>query len=139
MNKATPSLQLFLNLFKAQATLSRRFEGYLDGLSINEFIILHHLNQARDHKMRRIDLADKICLSASGITRLLNPMEKIGLVGREANTRDARSTFVTLSTGGRRKLHQALSQANLFCQEIIEPALGSKLESVSAHLSQLSS
>ncbi len=137
MNKPTPSLQFFLNLFKAQATVSKRFECYLDGLSINEFIILHHLNQARDHKLRRTDLADKICLSPSGITRLLNPMEKIGLVGREANTRDARSTFVTLSTGGRRKLHQALSQANLFCQEIIEPSLGTKLETVSESLVRL--
>lgn len=50
--------------------------------------------------MRRIDLADSVGLSPSAVTRLLAPMEKPGLVEKEANPRDARVSLVKLSTAG---------------------------------------
>lgn len=52
--------------------------------------------------MNRIDLAECVCLSASGVTRLLAPLEKIGLVNKEINPRDARQSLVKLSTAGER-------------------------------------
>lgn len=110
-------LKWILRFLKTQSLMQRRIDSYLDGLGVNEFVILYQLSAARECKMRRVDLAERLGLTASGVTRLLSPMEKIGLVGREVNKRDARSTFVTLSSGGRRKLEEALIQVELFCQE----------------------
>jgi DNA-binding MarR family transcriptional regulator len=83
---------------------------------LNEFIILGELSQA-EGKLRRIDLAERIGLTASGVTRLLLPMEKIGLVRREANKDDARSSLVVLASGGKRKLEEALTRAEEFCED----------------------
>ena len=52
--------------------------------------------------MRRVDLAEQVGLTPSGITRLLNPMEKIGLIEKEDNPRDARVSLVALSSAGKR-------------------------------------
>ncbi len=111
------SLKLFLDLAKAQSELTRRLDASLNGLSLTEFRILFHLDQARDQKLRRIDLAEKVGLTASGITRLLLPMEKIGLIKKEVNERDARSSFVLLASGGKEKLEEEIERAELFCEE----------------------
>jgi hypothetical protein len=82
MSQATPTTTLFLQLAKVSAMLTRRFDAGLGGLSLNEFIILYYLSLAPGIQLRRTDLADKVGLTASGITRLLLPMEKIGLKSR---------------------------------------------------------
>ena len=94
-------MELFLNLAKTQAMLSRRFDNSLGGLGFNEFIILYHLSQAPDQKLSRITLSEKLGLTASGITRILLPMEKIGLVGKETHIHDARISLVLLAPGGK--------------------------------------
>ena len=91
--------------------VTRRFDGSLGGISFTEFMILYHLSQANDEKMRRIDLASKVGLTASGITRLLLPMEKIGLIKKESNAQDARVSFVLLALGGKTKLEEAVENA----------------------------
>ena len=111
MNTLTPTLKFFLNLAKVQAVMSRRFDSRLGGLGYSEFQILLHLTQAKGETMRRIDLAEKLGLTASGITRLLAPMEKIGLVKRESDKDDARVSSVTLASGGRTKLANAMEDA----------------------------
>jgi hypothetical protein len=60
--------------------MARRFDASLNGISFNEFIIMYTISQARDGKMRRVELAESMGLTPSGITRLLLPMEKIGLI-----------------------------------------------------------
>jgi DNA-binding MarR family transcriptional regulator len=57
--------------------------------------------------IRRSDLAELVGLTPSGITRLINPMEKIGLVKKEENLRDARVSLVTLSTAGKQVYEDA--------------------------------
>lgn len=99
--------------------LSRRFDAGLGGLSLNEFIILYYLSLAQDTQLRRTDLADKIGLTASGITRLLLPMEKIGLVKREADDHDARVSFVRLASGGKHALANALDRMDEHGEEIL--------------------
>ncbi len=76
MLKISSKLNLFLNLTRVQAELNRRLDASLNGLSLSEFIILYHLSQIKDQKLRRIDLAEKISMSSSGVTRMLLPMEK---------------------------------------------------------------
>lgn len=50
--------------------------------------------------MRRIELAEHVGISASGVTRLIAPMEKLHIVEKEANPRDARQSLVKLSETG---------------------------------------
>ena len=72
----------------------------LHGISFTEFLIMYHLHTAPNKTMRRIELAEAIGITASGITRLLAPMEKIKLIEKEANPRDARVSLVKLSKPG---------------------------------------
>lgn len=113
MKPITNSLKFFLNLTTVQSKVAKKFDSVLSvhGIGLNDFMILFHLNSAYDQKLRRIDLAEKIGLTASGVTRMLVPMEKIGLVTREANERDARVSYVKLTKSGQRVLTEALNSA----------------------------
>lgn len=119
MKKVSKELELFINLAKIQAVMSRTFESRLGGLGYNEFIILYHLSQAKDEKLRRIDLANKLGLTASGITRLLSPMEKVGYIKKESNTEDARVSYVMIAPGGKQRLQERLEDAEELVKEII--------------------
>lgn len=116
-----PSVQFFLHLSKLHTVISRRLDGALNGLSLNEFIVLLQLSKAPDVKMRRVDLAESIGLTASGVTRLLLPMEKVGLVEKEVNAHDARSSYVVLASGGKKKLAEGLERADTFCDDVVAP------------------
>ena len=80
----------------------------IHGISFTEFMIMHQLMQAPNHTLRRIELADQISITASGVTRVLAPMEKIKLVEKQANPRDARVSLVRLSETGERIYTEAL-------------------------------
>ncbi len=131
------SLRFFLNLAKAKTVMTRRFDNGLGGLGLSDFMILYHLGQSPEEKMRRVDLADHIGLTASGITRLLAPMEKIGLVKREQSEQDARVSYVLLAPGGKRLLTEALERAEILAQDILPPARAKKAEELSAILIEL--
>ena len=115
------SLELIINLTKAASKLSRKIEGPLSvrGIGYTEFIILHHLSNAPANKMRRIDMADLMGMTASGITRLLAPMEKIGLVSREANERDARVSYVVIAPAGQRIYDESLPEAQYLAEGLV--------------------
>lgn len=110
MENLSNTSKIILNLSSLQSKVTKRFDNCLSlhGISLNEFMLLFHLSKAPDQKMRRIDLAEKIGLSASGVTRMLLPMQKIGLVQKEANLRDARVSLVKLSSGGERIFAEAM-------------------------------
>ena len=59
------ALQFFVNLSKIQSVVARRFDGRLNGIGFTDFMILLHLSQASEEKLRRIDLAEKVGLTAS--------------------------------------------------------------------------
>ncbi len=133
MKTPSPELTLLLNLAAVQAVMSRRFDGKLGSLGLTEFLILFHLARVPEGKMRRIDLAENIGLTASGVTRLLAPMEKIGLVKRESNAADARVSLVSIAKGGREMLENSLENAEALAQT----ALGSATKNELAHASAL--
>jgi DNA-binding MarR family transcriptional regulator len=96
--------ELVMNIINLQSKIQKRIGGALSvhGVGLSEYLVLHQLFIAPGQKMRRVDLAEQVGLSPSGITRLLNPMEKIGLIEKEENPRDARVSLVTLSIAGKR-------------------------------------
>jgi len=131
MKQKETKLQFFLDLARVQAILTRKFDGRLGaihGIGMTDFMLLSHLAKAPDEKMRRIDLAEKIGLTASGVTRLLIPMEKIGLVRRETDKQDARVSYVMLAPGGKRLFTDALEQAEVLAEDIIAASHVSKPE-----------
>ncbi|MEV5879838.1 MarR family transcriptional regulator [Streptomyces sp. NPDC052101] len=108
------TLDAALRLVRAQAALVRRFDSRLSGLhgvSLADFTLLLRLGQAPGGRMRRVDLAEALGLTASGVTRGLAPLERIGLVTREADARDARVAYASLTATGRRRLTEMLATA----------------------------
>lgn len=66
-----------------------------------------HLEKAPLNRLSRVELAKRLHISASTATRMAAPMEKIGLVTRQADDRDARLAFVVLTKQGRKKVREA--------------------------------
>ena len=127
-----------MNLAKAQALMSRRFDRLsIHGIGFNDFMILYLLRQAAGERMRRIDLAEKIGLTASGVTRMLLPLEKMGLIKREASERDARVSYVALTPTGNRLFEEARTTANAVAREIITADKAGKATALSAMLTEL--
>ena len=121
------AIGFFIELARVEAMLRRRLDASVAGISFQEFIILYHLSEATDQKMRRIDLAEKVGLTASGITRLLLPMEKIGLVKRLASKGDARVSLVAIANGGKEYLNESLKRLEEFSQEHLTQSQQKKL------------
>lgn len=128
MKKNEPISNLFFSLARLSAVMTRRFDSLLGGLGFNEFIILSFLEQAEEGMMRRIDLAEKIGLTASAITRLLLPMEKVGYIRRESVSNDGRVSLVALAAGGRRKLEEAKERMDQFIEEYFSDSKIKKAE-----------
>ena len=104
----TNALRLIQVTEDFRAGLASEFSA-VHGISVNEFLMLLHLKRAASHRLSRIDLAKRMHVSASTITRMAAPMEKIGLVGRETDQRDARLVFVVATAAGQDKLVEALA------------------------------
>jgi DNA-binding MarR family transcriptional regulator len=77
------------------------------GLTINDYGCLLLLSRASEEGVRRIDLANELRLSPSGITRLLDRLEDQGLVGKGACKEDARVSYAILTEAGLAKLKEA--------------------------------
>ena len=139
MENISSTLKLFLNLTMTQALIARKFDSRLSlhSLSLNDFMILFHLSRAPEEKLRRIDLAEKVGLSASAITKKIAPLEKIGIVKREATERDARVSFVKLAKGGKRILEESMSSAELAASELYPKEKEEKLEASNEVLIEL--
>lgn len=119
MSNINAQVELFLELGKAQSIIARRFDRGLGGLGLSEFMILYHLSIAENQTMRRIDLAEKVGLTPSGITRLLAPMEKIGLIKKETFAQDARVSQIMLAPGGKTQLEEGMERAEILAEDIL--------------------
>ncbi|MFJ7965262.1 MarR family winged helix-turn-helix transcriptional regulator [Streptomyces sp. NPDC096324] len=119
-------LDAVLRLVRAQAALVKRFDaslGGLHGVSLADFAMLLRLSEAPGDRMRRVDLAEALGLTASGVTRGLVPLERIGLVRRDPDARDARVAYAALTETGRERLAEMLVTAERVAEEVFaEPA-----------------
>lgn len=116
--KTEKILDFFANISRTDNILSRKLEWPMNGISWTEFLILRQIF-AKNGKIRRIDLAENIGLTASGITRILLPMEKIGLVSRQNDENDKRVSFVILTEAGKIKFYEAKSEVLHFFEKIL--------------------
>lgn len=133
-------LDFCIRLSRAYATIMRRLDNVLSGLhglSFADFMILYYLERAPNAKLRRVDLAERLGLTASGVTRSLLPLEKSGLVSRQTDPRDARVGYAALTESGRQLLGYAVASARVVAQESIEPVPSDQIEAVSVLLGRL--
>ena len=70
------------------------------GLGVSEFEVLDRLSESREHKFRAQELADAVHLSQSALSRLIDRLEKNGLVERCLCGDDRRGIFVVLTPAG---------------------------------------
>ena len=108
--EALPSTEAFERLLGAHSTLTRELSAALvesHGLTINDYGCLLLLSRAGDQGMRRIDLANQLQLSPSGITRLLDRLEEQGYVGKGECKEDARVSYALLTEAGLAKIKEA--------------------------------
>lgn len=71
------------------------------GASFSEFVILRAVEAGGPNGIRRVDLAEQVALSVSGITRALAPLEKLGYIEHQEEELDARVRKVVLTKSGR--------------------------------------
>jgi len=134
------ALDFCLRLARAHATIIRRLDAVLGGhhgLSFGDFMLLHHLSKAPGGRLRRVDLAERQGLTASGVTRTLLPMEKTGLVARMADERDARVGFAAITPAGHNLLDNAMLTARETCAELLRHAPQDQLDALTAVLGNI--
>ena len=78
------------------------------GLSGTDFDVLIRLARSPGHQLRMTDLAAQTGLSTSGITRIVDRLEKGGLAAREAAPGDRRSSLAVLTQAGVERLDRVL-------------------------------
>ena len=94
----------------AHATVVRRLEAELvleHDLALASYDVLVQLSEAPDQRLRMTELADRVLLSRSGLTRLVDRLERDGLIAREACPSDARGTLAVLTEAGLIRLRAA--------------------------------
>jgi DNA-binding MarR family transcriptional regulator len=109
-SRQRPGLDAWVSFLRAHAALTRELNADLvnnHGLTINDYEVLFHLARADEHRLRRVDLAERLLLTASGITRLLDGLERAGCVEKAHCASDARVTYAVITDTGFEKLKEA--------------------------------
>ena len=104
------ALQSVLRLLQSSQLIEARLAGEISsvhGLSVNEMFLLMQLERAPLRRLPRVELAKRLNTSASTVTRMAAPMEKLGLVSRQSDVRDARLAFVVLTEAGATRVTEA--------------------------------
>ncbi len=91
---------------RAIEVLSKELRGETE-LPLSWYDVLVQLSEAPDDQLRMQELAEAVLLSKSGLTRLIDRMERAGLVARVACSDDRRGTFAQLTSAGRERLRAA--------------------------------
>ncbi len=126
-----PEVLAFVSFLRAHAAVTRQLDRELvaeHGLTINDYEVLLSLARAPDRMLRRVDLAQQVLLTPSGITRLLDGLQRSGYVEKAACDSDARVVYAKLTYGGLKKLAQATeshvaSIGAIFCQQLSDDEL----------------
>ncbi len=110
LREQAPAVEAWINLIRGQSAAVKAVNAQLvadHGLTVNDFECMLLLARAEERHMRRVDLAEQLILTASGITRLLDGLEQEGWVDRAACASDRRVTYAVLTDEGLAKLREA--------------------------------
>jgi DNA-binding MarR family transcriptional regulator len=103
-------IESWVSFLRAHSAITRQLNADLlngHGLTLNDYEVLLCLSREPGGMMRRVDLAETVILTASGITRLLDGLERQGFVEKASCAADARVSYAKLTDAGRAKLEAA--------------------------------
>ena len=140
MNNINKNTDAAITLWIKAASLTRKLDASIasvHGIGFIEYIVLHQLMNAPGKAMRRIDLANEICRTASGITRMLSPMEKIGLVEKADNPRDARVSLIKITKSGEEIYKNATNSLNEKANQIMTHVTEKQIDGIITTLNHM--
>jgi DNA-binding MarR family transcriptional regulator len=103
-------VRTWVRFIATHSAITRELEARLmgaHGLTLSDYDVLVQLARAPEQKLRNIELAKAVVLTRSGVTRLVDGLEKDGLVARSSCPSDKRGTFVALTDEGVARLRSA--------------------------------
>jgi DNA-binding MarR family transcriptional regulator len=141
VSRQSLELRAWVGFVRAHAAVIRQLDRELvqeHGLTINDYEVLLHLSRADERMLRRVDLANRVLLTPSGITRLLDGLERGGLVTKAACKTDARVVYAKLTDKGAKRLQAAAgshlaSVRRVFGEQFSED----ELEALASYLDRL--
>ena len=129
--QSSRAVEAWPRLLRTHAILTRELNARLfaeHGLTMNDYEALLRLSWAENSALRRVDLAEQLLLTPSGITRLLDGLERDGWVTKLSCESDARVTYAVLTDEGRERFEaaarthlaqvRALFEAHLSAEEL---------------------
>ena len=134
-------LEAWVAFLRSHSAVTRQLNVELlneHGLTLNDYEVMLLIDRAEHGVMRRVDLAESVLLTASGITRLLDGLEAAGYVEKAHCQSDARVSYAKLTDPGREKL-RAASATHLAGVEavFVSPYTVSELATLADLLSRL--
>jgi DNA-binding MarR family transcriptional regulator len=133
------ALATFLGIRRTVALWETRVDaelGAVHGLGLSDFAALHHLAEAPGGRLRRVDLARRLALTPSGVTRLLGPLERRGIVTRVEDGSDARATFAALTRAGKSLAKDATASVTAIAESVMS-SLGERDRAAFAKLAAM--
>jgi DNA-binding MarR family transcriptional regulator len=121
--KTSVAIEAFVRLVRANAAVTRQLSAQLSaehGLNLSAYEALLRLARAPESRLRRVDLANGLLLTAGGVTRLLDGLEREGFVAREECSRDRRITYAVLTPAGSAKLRKASKSHTRQIRELLD-------------------
>jgi DNA-binding MarR family transcriptional regulator len=118
MTSSTPQIEeltatelgAWRGMLRVHTALVRELDAELDaahGLPLSSYDVLIYLQSAPGRRLRMAELADSVLLSRSGVTRLVDRLEREGLLVRDACESDGRGLFAVLTDKGEELLAKA--------------------------------
>jgi len=96
-------LAAWRGMLQVHARITQQLDAQMHaehGLSVSAYEVLMFLGDAPDHRMRMSDIADRVLLSRSGCTRLVDRLVELGYVTRCAASTDGRGLYAQLTEAG---------------------------------------
>jgi DNA-binding MarR family transcriptional regulator len=106
-NLTERELRAWRGMLRVHSALTKALDAQLEaehGLPLSHYEVLVYLAAAPERRMRMSELAESILLSRSGLTRLVDRLEREGLIMRQTCAHDARGAFAALTDAGAEKL-----------------------------------
>ena len=97
------ALDTMLRLSRTTTRVVRQVDrslGSMHGLGLSDLALLLELQASPDHRVRRVELAERLGVTPSGIARQLGPLERMGVVTRQSHPKDARLALAVLTPAG---------------------------------------
>jgi DNA-binding MarR family transcriptional regulator len=108
--RTSRTVDVWASLLRAHAAIRRSLGAHLKddhGLTVNQYAALLLLSQAEGHRMRPIDLAERLELTRSGVSRLLGGLHENGFVEKSNSLNGARTKYAVLTDAGQTKIERA--------------------------------